>query len=255
MRGALLRATSPAALALDAPQPLPYAVRLGRARRAACRGRPGRRPDDSLDHAESTSSAGRRPARCDSTMPGLPRALPPHVDDDGVHLRDLDPTNPSTLDGRGRFRRGCAAARAHASASGPRPSCCGTRAIQSVPHGITEAGACSCTSTALRGRAPPVKVHFPEEPRRPEGHRLPLLASLAPLVLSGALALAMRSPVMLLFALMSPVCCSASGGATGGRGGIPSRAPAPSSNGDPGRCGPRPGGSGAGGHRPPHGAA
>ncbi len=45
----------------------------------------------------------------------------------------------------------------------------------------------------------------PRSRGRPDGHRLPLLASLAPLVLSGALALAMRSPIMLLFALMSPV--------------------------------------------------
>ena len=55
------------------------------------------------------------------------------------------------------------------------------------------------------GTDPGVEIHTPEEPRRPDGHRLPVLASLAPLVLSGALALAMHSPVMLLFALMSPV--------------------------------------------------
>jgi len=54
-------------------------------------------------------------------------------------------------------------------------------------------------------RAQPLTVTFPEPPATPARSRLPLLALLVPLALSGTLAAVMRSPTMLLFGLMSPV--------------------------------------------------
>ena len=79
------------------------------------------------------------------------------------------------------------------------------RSMTPVRHGTRDGRVLVHVRPRFVRADPGVEIHTPEEPRRPDGHRLPLLASLAPLVLSGALALAMRSPVMLLFALMSPV--------------------------------------------------
>jgi len=55
------------------------------------------------------------------------------------------------------------------------------------------------------GRPEPVTVTFPDPPTTPTRSRLPLLALVVPLVLSGTLAAVMRSPTMLLFGLMSPL--------------------------------------------------
>jgi S-DNA-T family DNA segregation ATPase FtsK/SpoIIIE len=53
--------------------------------------------------------------------------------------------------------------------------------------------------------ADPITIRFPTAPTRPEGARAPVIAAVAPLVISVGLAVVLRSPVMLLFALMSPV--------------------------------------------------
>lgn len=59
-------------------------------------------------------------------------------------------------------------------------------------------------------RLEPGIVTFPDRPTAPARSRLPLLALVAPLALSGTLAAVMRSPTMLLFGLMSPVLMVAS---------------------------------------------
>ncbi len=55
------------------------------------------------------------------------------------------------------------------------------------------------------GALDPSPVTFPEPPAAHTGPRLPLLASLLPLLLSAVLAVVMQSPSMVLFGLMSPV--------------------------------------------------
>lgn len=55
------------------------------------------------------------------------------------------------------------------------------------------------------GRPEPLTVTFPDPPTTPARPRLPLLALVVPLALSGTLAAVMRSPTMLLFGLMSPL--------------------------------------------------
>ncbi len=55
------------------------------------------------------------------------------------------------------------------------------------------------------GRAEPATVTFPDPLTPPARSRLPLLALIVPLVLSGTVAAVMRSPTMLLFGLMSPL--------------------------------------------------
>jgi S-DNA-T family DNA segregation ATPase FtsK/SpoIIIE len=56
----------------------------------------------------------------------------------------------------------------------------------------------------VRQNQPPVDVRVPVPPRAPGSRRLPLSASLIPVVMGGVMALVM-GPVMLLFALMGPV--------------------------------------------------
>lgn len=127
------------------------------------------------------------------------------VDDDGVHFRDVEPTNASFVDGDLTAPSGVrleAGARVRlASTTLVLRSPVTTPAPAVLEHGILRLHRRPRFVTAAFSAT----VDFPKEPERREGARLPLLASLAPLVLSGALALALRSPVMLLFALMSPV--------------------------------------------------
>ncbi|WP_347351716.1 FtsK/SpoIIIE domain-containing protein [Intrasporangium sp.] len=50
----------------------------------------------------------------------------------------------------------------------------------------------------------PAQVDFPPRPTKPERSRLPLVAALLPMALSTVLAVVLRSPVMMLFALLTP---------------------------------------------------
>ncbi|HET8987482.1 MAG TPA: FtsK/SpoIIIE domain-containing protein, partial [Humibacillus sp.] len=127
------------------------------------------------------------------------------VGDGEITVRDLHPANPSCLDGEqlppgGAPLTAGATLRVGSTTLELRP-----RSMATVPHGIRAGRVMAHVRPRFASQAPLVQIHVPEEPRRPEGHRLPLLASVAPLVLSAALALAMHSPVMMLFALMSPV--------------------------------------------------
>jgi S-DNA-T family DNA segregation ATPase FtsK/SpoIIIE len=127
------------------------------------------------------------------------------VGDGEIMVRDLEPANPSLLDDAplpfdGVILRPDSVLRVGSTTLMLRQRCTPT-----VAHAVREGRVLVHVRPRFARQAPRVEITTPEAPRRPEGSRLPLLASLAPLVLSGALALAMRSPVMLLFALMSPV--------------------------------------------------
>ena len=127
------------------------------------------------------------------------------VGDGEVTVRDLQPANPSRLGDERLPPAGIALSPGANLRIGSTTVVLRQRAMQSVPHRIREGRVLVHVRPRFSSRVAPVEIHFPEEPTRPDSHRLPLLASLAPLVLSGALALALNSPVMLLFALMSPV--------------------------------------------------
>ena len=127
------------------------------------------------------------------------------VGPDGVKVRDLVPTNPSAIDGHSlgtdsvrlapttRWRVGSTTL----MLGGPTPSSGHHRIADGLVHvhrrpRFVEPGA-------------QIEIAFPDAPRRASRARMPLLTSLAPLALSGVLALVLSSPAMLLFALMSPL--------------------------------------------------
>lgn len=138
--------------------------------------------------------------------PGISRA---HavlvVDDSGVFLRDLEPTNRSLVDGSPVPRAGCALT------VGSRLRLASTTLELRRPHSTPASVTAGDGRWRLHRRprfatAPIVRtVAFPTPPSKADRARMPLLASFAPLVVSAALALVMKSPAMLLFALMSPV--------------------------------------------------
>ena len=127
------------------------------------------------------------------------------ADDAGLRFRDLDPTNPSTVDGSPVPPAG-----SHLPL-GSRIHLASTTIVLRRPE--TTPAAAECTGGTVRiNRRPrfliPTEaetIRFPPAPTRPEGARAPVVAAMAPLVVSVGLATVLRSPVMLLFALMSPV--------------------------------------------------
>lgn len=127
------------------------------------------------------------------------------VGDDGVTLRDVEPTNPTMVGVRPTPPAGVSLA------VGARVRLASTTLVlrrpTSTPAPITLDDGLLRLHRRPRfvSTASPVAVEFPARPKRSERSRMPLLASLTPLGLSGALALALHSPIMLLFALMSPV--------------------------------------------------
>ena len=127
------------------------------------------------------------------------------VGDDGVTLRDVEPTNPTVVDDRPTPPAGVpleAGARirlASTTLALRRP------ATTPAPVTLDDGSLRLHRRPRFVSTAPLLAVAFPTPPTRSDRARMPLLASLTPLVLSGALALVLRSPVMLLFALMSPV--------------------------------------------------
>ena len=127
------------------------------------------------------------------------------ADDAGVRLRDLDPTNPSLVDGRPVPTAGTQLT------PGSRIHLASTTLVPRRPETTPAAAECSSGTIRINRRPrflPGTKsetIHFPAAPTRPKGARAPVVAALAPLVISVGLAAVLRSPVMLLFALMSPV--------------------------------------------------
>ncbi|WP_076259280.1 FtsK/SpoIIIE domain-containing protein [Intrasporangium flavum] len=124
---------------------------------------------------------------------------------DGLTVRDLSPTNGSTVNGRTVPPEG--------TRLGP-----GDRLrIGSTVLALADSPARPGHHTVAGGR---VRFHrsprlvpghagrtvsFPEPPRRPDHARAPLVAAGVPLVASVVLAWALSSPTLLLFALLSPV--------------------------------------------------
>ena len=155
--------------------------------------------------AGTTSSVVRPRARCGSRPGRLTGAQLLTVGDGYIAVRDLHPANPSRLDGERPPTGGAQLTPGAFLRVGSSTLLMRQRSMTPVRHGARDGRVLVHVRPRFVGTHPRVEVHTPEEPRRPDGHRLPVLTSLAPLVLSGALALAMHSPVMLLFALMSPV--------------------------------------------------
>ncbi|WP_404392563.1 FtsK/SpoIIIE domain-containing protein [Humibacillus xanthopallidus] len=127
------------------------------------------------------------------------------VRDGDISVRDLHPANPSRLEGEPLPPGGATLGPGDYLRVGSTTLVLRQRSMTGVGHGTRDGRVLVHVRPRFAPAGGSVEIHTPEEPKRPDGHRLPLLASLAPLVLSGALALAMRSPIMLLFALMSPV--------------------------------------------------
>lgn len=127
------------------------------------------------------------------------------VRSEGITVRDLAPTNGSTVNGRPL------AAEGSALAPGDRLRIGSTLLALAEPparagHHTVEAGRVRFhRSPRLVPRRPARTVTFPEAPRRPEHARAPLVAAGVPLVASVVLAWALSSPTLLLFALLSPV--------------------------------------------------
>ena len=127
------------------------------------------------------------------------------VGDDGVTLRDVEPTNPTVVDDRPTppggvpLEAGARIRLASTTLALRRP------ATTPAPVTLDDGRLRLHRRPRFVSTAPLLAVAFPTPPTRSDRARMPLLASLTPLVLSGALALVLRSPVMLLFALMSPV--------------------------------------------------
>lgn len=127
------------------------------------------------------------------------------VDDDGVRVTDLAPSNASTIDGE------VVPAYGRRLEVGARLRLASTTLVLRVPTSTPAPSAVDSGLVRLHRRprfasaAPFVTIEMPQPPEAPQRSRMPLLASMAPLVISSVLALVLRSPAMLLFALMSPV--------------------------------------------------
>ena len=126
------------------------------------------------------------------------------VSADGVTIRDLEATNPSLVDGRAiapdatlalgqRLRLGSCTVMVR------RPDV--TAAATTTADGIVKVHR-PPRFGALPGGA---SITFPEAPGKPDGLRVPLVAALAPVVGAAVVSVVMRSPTMLLFALLSPL--------------------------------------------------
>ncbi|MFC7594736.1 FtsK/SpoIIIE domain-containing protein [Terrabacter sp. GCM10028922] len=138
--------------------------------------------------------------------PGISRAHAViDVRSDGVRVRDLEPTNPSLLDDTPLSAPGAPLRDGQRLRIGSTTLVLGPSPVRSGRHDVSDGRVLVHRQPRLRDSRAPTTVAFPESPRRPEHGRMPLLTSLAPLVLSGVLALALSSPALLLFALMSPV--------------------------------------------------
>ncbi|WP_344065089.1 FtsK/SpoIIIE domain-containing protein [Terrabacter lapilli] len=127
------------------------------------------------------------------------------VSAEGLHLRDLEPTNSSRVEGSALPAQGGMITAGQHVRIGSTSFVVGPVDIRGGHHEVVDGEVLIHRPPRLRGARDEVTVAFPEAPRGPEHGRLPLLASLAPLVLSGVLAVVLSSPALLLFALMSPV--------------------------------------------------
>ncbi|MFM6847660.1 MAG: FHA domain-containing protein, partial [Terrabacter sp.] len=138
--------------------------------------------------------------------PGISRAHAiVEVRADGIRVRDLGTTNPSRLDGVVVPLEGATLSEGRHLRLGSTTVVLGPVDVRAGHHELVEGQVRVHRRPRFVDARTPASITFPAAPTRPEHGRMPLLASLAPLVLSAVLALALSSPALLLFALMSPV--------------------------------------------------
>lgn len=124
---------------------------------------------------------------------------------EGVTVRDLEPTNRSRLDGSELPREGARVSPGQRLTVGSTTLVLGQPDVRGGFHEVVDGEVHIHRPPRFRDGDSPAVVTFPGPPSRPDHQRLPLLASLAPVLVSAGLALALSSPTLLLFALLSPV--------------------------------------------------
>ncbi|GAA5033897.1 FtsK/SpoIIIE domain-containing protein [Terrabacter aeriphilus] len=124
---------------------------------------------------------------------------------DGVRMRDLQPTNPSAVDGLPVPTGGIRLEDGRHVVVGSTSLTLGRPRLAIGRHEVRDGVVQVHRPPRFVDTSPAASVHVPEEPQRPDPGRMPVLASVAPLVVSAALAVALDAPALLLFALLSPV--------------------------------------------------
>jgi len=124
---------------------------------------------------------------------------------EGVTVRDLGPTNRSRLDGLQLPEEGTRLEPGRRLTVGSTTIVLGQPDVRGGHHEVIDGEVHIHRQPRFRDGGTSPEVTFPDAPRRPEHHRMPLLGSLAPLVVSAGLAVALASPALLLFSLLSPV--------------------------------------------------
>jgi len=127
------------------------------------------------------------------------------VRSDGIVVRDLLPTNGSTVNGRPVAPEGTPLAPGDRLRIGSTVLALADPPARAGHHTVDAGRVRFHRSPRLAPRRPARTVSFPEPPRRPDHPRAPLVAAGVPLVASVVLAWALSSPTLLLFALLSPV--------------------------------------------------
>ncbi|GGN03862.1 cell division protein FtsK [Terrabacter tumescens] len=127
------------------------------------------------------------------------------VTSEGITVRDLEPTNRSRLDGVELPCEGAPLRPGQHLTVASTTLVLGSPDVRAGYHEVRDGEVHIHRQPRFRDRTTTQVVSFPEAPSRPDRHRMPLLASIAPVVVSAGLALALSSPTLLLFALLSPV--------------------------------------------------
>lgn len=132
------------------------------------------------------------------------RHLELSVGSTGVTVRALTPTNTSSVN---ELELGGAPTTVRVGDRVRVGSTTLTLRVASVRPAATTsaAGRCRVHRPPRFSSASPIpQIEFPRRPERPQGSRLPLIAALVPMALSVVLAVVLRSPVMMLFAMLTP---------------------------------------------------
>ncbi|WP_323099380.1 FtsK/SpoIIIE domain-containing protein [Intrasporangium sp. YIM S08009] len=127
------------------------------------------------------------------------------VRSDGIAVRDLGPTNGSTVNGRPVAAEGTPLTPGDRLRIGSTVLALADPPARAGHHTVDAGRVRFHRSPRLTPSRPARTVSFPEPPRRPDHARAPLVAAGVPLVASVVLAWALSSPTLLLFALLSPV--------------------------------------------------
>jgi len=138
--------------------------------------------------------------------PGVSRAhAVVTVTPDHVSVVDHHPTNGSRIEGTLLPSDGARLEPGQLLTVGSTTLVLGGVDVRGGHHDVVDGEVRIHRQPRFRDAGVPPSVTFPEVPSRPDRQRVPLLASLAPVALSAVLAVALSSPALLLFALMSPV--------------------------------------------------